>query len=140
MGVYREAHPRHHLSVMRGGVRVEGLRETIRSLEAVGVQVADLRQAFGAIAKEARSLAAGYAPRRSGALQRSIRASTSKNYAAVTAGSSKVPYAAPINYGWEKRHIVGAGFMQRADAAIRPHVLRDLQEALDRLLRERHLQ
>lgn len=120
-------------------VRVDGLRQLVRDLESSGVEVADLRAAFGGIAKEATTLAAGFAPRRSGALQRSIRGSQGKNYARVTAGSSRVPYAAPINYGWQKRHIQGSGFMQKADAAIRPHVLRDLIRAVDKLLQERKL-
>lgn len=122
------------------GVKVVGIKQTVRDLEAAGVQVADLRKAFAGITKEARSLAVGFAPRRSGALQRSIRGSTAKNYARITAGSSTVPYAAPINYGWERRHIKGSGFMQRADAAIRPHVVRDLLAAIHQLLKERHLQ
>jgi len=120
-------------------VKVDGLKELVRHLEKTGVQVADLKAAFGGIAKEAQSLAVGFAPRRSGKLAASIRGSTAKNYATVTAGGSRVPYAAPINYGWQKRNIAGAGFMQKADAAIRPHVLRDLVTAVDRLLREQDL-
>lgn len=120
-------------------VKVDGLKELVRDLEKTGVQVADLKAAFGGIAQEARSLAAGFAPRRSGKLAASIRASAAKNYATVSAGGSKVPYAAPINYGWPKRNITGAGFMQKADAAIRPHVLRDLVTAVDKLLREKNL-
>jgi hypothetical protein len=121
------------------GVKVTGLKETVRDLEAVGVEVKDLRKAFRSITKEARALAIGFAPRRSGALQRSIRGSTAKNYASISAGGSAVPYAAPINYGWERRHIRGSGFMQKADAAIRPHVERDLIMAVERLLRERRM-
>ncbi len=120
-------------------VRIDGLNELVRDLEKAGVQVADLRAAFGDIAQEARTLAAGFAPRRSGRLVSSIRASTGKNYATVRAGGSRVPYAAPINYGWAKRNIQGAGFMQKADVAIRPRVLRDVLVAVDRLLRERDL-
>jgi hypothetical protein len=116
-------------------LRIDGLKDLVRDLEKAGVQVADLRAAFTGIAREARSLAVGFAPRRSGQLRASIRASQAKNYARVTAGSSRVPYAAPINYGWEKRHIRGAGFMQKADAAIRPHVLRTLVAAVDRMIK-----
>lgn len=120
-------------------VKVDGLKELVRDLEKSGVQVADLKAAFGGIAAEARELASGFAPRRSGKLARSIRSSTAKNYATVSAGGSRVPYAGPINYGWPKRNITGAGFMQKADAAIRPRVLTDLVRAVDRLLREKNL-
>lgn len=122
-----------------GGVKVVGFKALVRDLEATGIKVTDLRQAFGIIARRGKTLASDFAPRRSGTLARSVRGITAKNYASITAGNSKVPYAAPINYGWEKRHIKGAGFMQKADAAIRPHVLRDLQSAIDRLLRDRNL-
>lgn len=139
MGVHGEADPRRLVTRVLVGVRVDGLKELVRDLESAGVQVADLRNAFSSITKEARSLAIGFAPRRSGALQRSIRGSTAKNYARITAGASAVPYAAPINYGWQKRHIKGTGFMQKADAAIRPHVERDLLRAIYTMLRERNL-
>lgn len=120
-------------------VKVNGLKELVRDLEKAGVQVADLKATFGGIASEARSLAAGFAPRRSGKLAASIRSSTAKNYATVSAGGTRAPYAAPINYGWPRRNIKGAGFMQKADAAIRPRVLRDLVLAVDRMLREKDL-
>lgn len=120
-------------------VRVEGIGELSRQLEAAGVQVADLRAAFSGIAEEGRTLAAGFAPRRSGRLAASIRASKSRNYATVSAGGRGIRYAGPINYGWPKRNITGAGFMQKADAALRPRVLRELVTAVDRLLRERDL-
>ena len=120
-------------------VKVAGLKELVRDLEKTGVQVADLRAAFTGIAAEARSLAVGFAPRRSGKLAGSIRGSAAKNYATVSAGGAKAPYAAPINYGWPRRNIQGAGFMQKADAAMRPRVLRDLVTAVDKLLREKDL-
>jgi phage gpG-like protein len=120
-------------------LKVDGLRQLTRDLEAAGVQVADLRAAFGGIAKEAATLAAGFAPRRSGRLAASIRASSAKNYATVSAGNSRVPYAGAINYGWRRRNITGASFMQRADVAIRPHVLSDLVTAVDKLLRDKDL-
>jgi hypothetical protein len=120
-------------------VNVDGLKKLVRDLEKAGVQVADLKVAFGSIAAEARSLAAGFAPRRSGRLAASIRSSTAKNYATVTAGGARAPYAGPINYGWPRRNITGSGFMQKADAAIRPRVLQDLVTAVDRLLREANL-
>jgi hypothetical protein len=121
-------------------VKIAGLKELVRDLEKTGVQIADLKAAFGGIAEEARSLAAGFAPRRSGRLAASLRSSTAKNYATVTAGGASAPYAGPINYGWPKRNITGSGFMQKADASIRPRVLGDLVRAVDRLLREKDLQ
>lgn len=121
------------------GVKVDGLRALIRDLEKAGVKVADLREAFGLIARRGKGLAIGFAPRRSGTLASSIRSNTAKNYAAVTAGGARAPYAGPINYGWLDRDIKPSGFMQKADAAIRPHVARELETAITRMLRERNL-
>jgi hypothetical protein len=121
------------------GLKVDGIRQLTRDLEAAGVQVADLKKAFGGIAKQAATLASGFAPRQSGRLAASIRGSSAKNYATVTAGGKRALYAGPINYGWRRRNITGAGFLQRADAAIRPHVLSDLVSAVDKLLRDKDL-
>lgn len=124
---------------MDGGVRVDGLRELVRDLEKAGVEVADLKDAFGSIAARAANLAAGFAPRRSGKLAASIRGTKAKNYAAVSAGSARVPYAAPVNYGWLKRNIAASEFMQRADDQMRPRVARDLETAIDKLIAGRKL-
>jgi hypothetical protein len=120
-------------------LKVDGIRQLTRDLQTVGVDVADLKAVFGGIAKEAATLAAGFAPRQSGRLAASIRGSAAKNYATVSAGGSRVPYVGAINYGWKRRNITGAGFLQRADAAIRPHVLQDLTAAVDKLLRDKDL-
>lgn len=121
------------------GVHVDGLRELIRDLQDVGVQVDDLKDAFGSIAKEAADLAASFAPRRSGRLQASIRGTRAKNKASVRAGGARVPYAGPVNFGWPRRGIRASLFMQRADDKIRPHVADDIEAAIVRLLADRGL-
>lgn len=122
-----------------GGVKVEGLRELVKDLERMGVEIDDLKSVFGDFAQQGASLAASFAPRRSGALAASIKGNRAKNYAAVTAGSAAVSYAPVINYGSPVRNIAPARFMQKADAAMRPRVERDLQAAIDKLIRERNM-
>lgn len=122
-----------------GGVRVEGLRDLTRSLEAMGVDVVDIKNAFGSIAAKAASLASSFAPRKSGALQASIKGNRAKNAAIVKAGSARVPYAGAINYGWPRRNIPAAGFMQKADDQMRPHVAHDLEVAIERLIAQKGL-
>ena len=124
---------------LRGGARVDGLRDLVRDMESVGVDVADLKTAFAAIAAKGATLAASLAPRRSGALAASIKGNRAKNYAAVSAGSARVPYAGPINYGWPRRHIPAAEFMQRADIALRAVAVSDLDTAVAHLLAGRGL-
>lgn len=113
------------------GVRMQGLRQEIRRLEALGVAVSDLKKVFGDIADDAAHLAASLAPVRTGRLRRSIRGSRSKNKAVVRAGRVAVPYAGPINYGWPSRNIAPSHFLQRAEAIIRPTIKARVEHELD---------
>jgi hypothetical protein len=116
-------------------IRVEGLSRLTRDLRVMGVEVADLKDVFGALAREGADLAARYAPARSGKLAASIRGNRAVNKAVVRAGSARVPYAAAINYGWPRRNITGSGFMQRADAVLGPKVGPRLEAEIERLIR-----
>lgn len=122
-----------------GGVRIEGLAALQRGLLSLGVELEDLKDVMGSLAAEGARLAASFAPRRSGDLAASIKGNRAKNAAVVKAGAKRVPYAGAINYGWPRRHIVGAGFMQRADASMRPHVATDLDRAITKLIAEKGL-
>lgn len=124
---------------VQGGVRVTGLNKVVRDLQALGLELDDLKDAFAGIAADGARLAAGFAPKRSGALAASIRGNRAKNKAVVAAGRARVPYAGPINYGWRKRRIAPALFMQKADEAMRPRALAELEQAIDRKIRERGL-
>lgn len=96
----------------RTGIRVEGLRETVRALERFGVDVEDLKEAFGSIARDVAADAAALVPVDSGALQASIRPAKTKNKAIVRAGTgTRVPYAGAINYGWPARGIPATEFL-----------------------------
>ena len=119
-----------------GGARIEGLTRVVRDLERVGLDVGDLKDAFSGIAQLGARLASGFAPRRTGVLAGNIRGNRAKSRATVVAGGARVPYAGPINYGWEARGITGAGFMQRADDALRPEapalLIRAINDAIER--------
>lgn len=80
------------------GVRVTGLRETVRDLERLGVEVADLKEAFAKISRDVAAEAAGLVHVDTGALQRTIRPARTKNKAVVRAGSAGVAYAGMHNY------------------------------------------
>lgn len=134
--MHRQADPDHGLIVASGGVRVEGLNKTVRALEKFGADVADLKGTFSEIAAEGARLASSYAPRRTGRLAATIRGNKSKNKAVVTAGRARVPYAAPINYGWPRRHIRPALFMQRADAQLAPRAVTMMEAGLDEAARK----
>jgi hypothetical protein len=97
-------------------IAVEGLRNLNRDLIKVGADVEDLKDVYGSIAALGAETAARYAPRKSGALQATIRGNRAKGKAVVTAGRARVRYAGAINYGWPKRGITGAQFLAKADA------------------------
>lgn len=84
---------------MAAGVRVKGLRETVRNLERLGVSVQDLKDSFKKIGNLVANDAKTRAPRKSGRLASTIKPSNTKNKSVVRAGSAKVPYAGVIHYG-----------------------------------------
>lgn len=122
-----------------GGVRVEGLNRLVRDLQALGLDVDDLKDVFSDIAAEGARLASSFAPRRTGALAASIRGNRSKNKAVVAAGRAKVPYAGAINYGWPRRGIEASLFMQRADEVMRVRAVEMLDDGIKRKINERGL-
>lgn len=123
----------------RVGFKVEGLNKLTRDLQALGLDVDDLKDAFSTIAAEGAELAARYAPRRTGMLAGSVRGNRAKNKAIVSAGRARVPYAGPINYGWPARGIAAAGFMQKADQAMQPKALAQLEIEINRAITRRGL-
>lgn len=125
--------------MVSGGVRVEGLNRLVRDLQSLGLEVEDLKEAFGDIAAEGASLASSFAPRRSGNLAASVRGNRAKNKAIVSAGRARVKYAGAINYGWPKRNIAPSSFMQKADEQMQPKALQALDDALEKKIREKGL-
>ena len=125
--------------VDRVGFKVEGLSRLVRDLQALGLDVDDLKAAFAAIAAEGAQVASRLAPRRSGRLASDIRGNRAKSKAVITAGRSSVPYAGPINYGWEKRGITPSLFLQQADEQMEPRAVQMLEDEVNNRIRARGL-
>lgn len=123
----------------RGSVQIEGLNRYLRELQGLGLQLDDLKGAFSQIARKGAALAARFAPKRTGALAASIRGNRAKNKAIVYAGRARVPYAGPINYGWQARGIAPAAYMQKADEAIAPDAPGLLVQEINDAIRRRGL-
>lgn len=117
-------------------VQVDGLRQTVRALEQAGASLNDLKDVMAGIAAEARDLAAGFAPVRSGKLRASIRGNRAKGKAVVNAGSARVRYAGPINYGWPKRGIRPNGFLQRVDPIMKTRAPELLEKGIAEILQK----
>lgn len=81
------------------GVHIEGLRETIRTLNRLGVEDQDLKQAFKKIGTKVAGDAKTFVPYKTGRLANTIKPSNTKNKSVVRAGSARVPYAGVIHYG-----------------------------------------
>lgn len=113
-----------------GSLRVTGIKELVRDLQALGVSVDDLKAAFSAIAAKGARYASAFAPHRTGRLAASIRGNKAKSKAVVIAGGARVPYAGAINYGWAARNIEASHFMQRADAVVAPEAVKQLEQEI----------
>jgi HK97 gp10 family phage protein len=117
------------------GIKVAGLKQAIKALQAIGVPVAEIKaagsQAGEIVAGQARALA----PVRSGALRNSIRVSKALNRVSVSAGNNKsVPYANPIHWGWFKRNIKPQPFFVKALGITRDEVYQNYYRTLDKLI------
>jgi hypothetical protein len=122
-----------------GGVRVEGLNAVVRALLAIGLDVEDLKDAFGSIAAEGARIAAGFVHSRSGRLAGTLRGNRARNKAVIVAGRGRVKYAGVANYGWPRRNIEPQRFMQRADAVLQPVAVARLEQAINDAIRRRGL-
>lgn len=120
--------------------KVEGLNKTLTALQRFGVEAQDLKDVMAEIAAEGARLASGFAPTRTGRLAKTVRGNKAKAKAIVIAGRARVPYAGAINYGWPKRGIRPALFMQKADAALAPRAVEMLETGLDKAISKVGLQ
>jgi hypothetical protein len=117
------------------GIKVKGLRSSIKALQAIGVDAKDIKSAGNdageIVAREARNLV----PVRSGRLRNTIRTSKALNKVTVSAGNNgKVPYANPIHWGWFKRNIKPQPFFVKALGITRDEVYQNYYRSIDRLI------
>ena len=102
--------------------------------EAGDDMVAELKAGNKALGEIVAARARQLVPVRSGALQKTIKATKSAGGAKVNAGTpsltSKVPYAGPIHYGWEARDIEARPFLSDALDDVRDEVV----DAYDKMI------
>lgn len=117
------------------GIKVKGLRSSIKALQAIGVDAKDIKlagnEAGEIVAREAR----GLAPVRTGSLRSTIRVSKALNKVSISAGNNgRVPYANPIHWGWFKRNIKPQPFFVKALGITRDEVYQTYYRSIDRLI------
>jgi HK97 gp10 family phage protein len=117
------------------GIKVKGLKSSIKALQAIGVDAAEIKaagnEAGEIVAREARNLV----PVRSGNLRNSIRVSKALNRVSISAGNNgKVPYANPIHWGWFKRNIKPQPFFTKALGITRDEVYQNYYRNVIKLI------
>jgi hypothetical protein len=119
-------------------IQVEGFREVAAALQQMGVDVEDLKDAFGAIAAETARAAAARAPRRTGRLAADVRGNRAKSKAVVTAGRAGIPYAGVHEYGWASRGIAAQPYLRPAADAMAPRAVQLLEDNINAEIRGKH--
>lgn len=117
-------------------IEVTGLNKVTQGIHELGFEIKDLSGAFENLAAQAAQAARLKAPLKTGKLRNSIESYVSKNRAVVVAGSGRVPYAGPINYGWKRRNIEPARFMERADEVFVQSAGQQLEAEISKLIKE----
>ncbi|GIG69741.1 HK97 gp10 family phage protein [Phytomonospora endophytica] len=116
-------------------IDVDGAAQLRRTLRKAGADAADLKDANAAAAAIVARAGAAAAPRRTGRLAASVRGNRAVGAAVVRAGGARVPYAAPIHWGWPRRGIAAQPFLSDAARATEALWLaaffRDMQSICD---------
>lgn len=86
--------------VPSGSIKVEGLQQTIRQLQALGADKGEIQNANYEAAQTLINQARPLVPVQSGRLRSTLRAGRGTMFAVARAGSNAVPYANPIHWGW----------------------------------------
>jgi HK97 gp10 family phage protein len=118
------------------GIKVAGLRQALKSLEAVGVPRDEIKAANNAAGEIVLAAAKPLVPVRSGRLVGTLRASKGLNKVTVSAGRASVPYANPIHWGWFKRNIKPQPFFVKALGYTREEVYQNYFRSLDNLIKQ----
>lgn len=105
----------------KAGVKVDGVAETRRAFRRAADNAGDIGEGDREAARIVERDAVRRVPVRSGDLRGTIRTvALDGGGAAVVAGSSTVPYAGVINFGWRERGIEAQRFLddRRADEVV----------------------
>jgi len=108
--------------------------------EAGPEMIAELKEGNKALGEIVAERARQIVPVRSGALQKTIKATKSAGGAKVNAGTpsltSKVPYAGPIHWGWPAAGIVAQPFLSDALDDVKDEVIEAYNDMIADLLKK----
>jgi HK97 gp10 family phage protein len=83
-----------------GGIKVIGLDETIKALQAIGTPTKAIAAAGVESARIVAAEAKTLVPRNTGTLANTIKPSRTKHGSRIVAGGPNAPYGLPIHWGW----------------------------------------
>ena len=122
------------------GISIIGAKELRRALKAAGKDLTQMNEAHRRVNAIVLPAAMAAAPRQSGALRKSIKASAARTRSTLKAGNRRkggptaVPYAAPIHWGWPARGIRQNAFLTDAAEKTRPRWVDEYQKAIDEII------
>lgn len=127
-------------------VEVEGLKELNRNLSLLAADENGIKEANYRAATTLLQTSKPMVPVRSGNLASTLKAGKTKNYAVVRAGSARVPYAAPIHFGWfyDKEYFIQKNirpnpFFYRALGLVYEDIISKYDEDMQALIRKYQL-
>ncbi|MDY5127464.1 MULTISPECIES: hypothetical protein [unclassified Actinotignum] len=121
------------------GLKLKGLRETLRALEDCGEEVSDLREIMWDIGMMILRAAQPLTPRsgipgKAHILADSMKPGRAKLKATVYTVTRWVPYGAVIHYGWPKHHINPNPWLDKARNQNIDRAISKLTDAIGALL------
>lgn len=119
---------------MADAVRVTGLRETVRDLQRIGIQVSDLTSVMHDVGSMVADAAKPLTRPKSGALAGNIRPSRTKTKAVVRAGGARIPYAGVQHFGWAARNIRPKLYLYAALDSRRSEVLARFETGISNIV------
>ncbi|WP_408936386.1 hypothetical protein [Corynebacterium tuberculostearicum] len=123
------------------GLKVEGGRQLRKTMRQAGSDLSDLKNANAQAAGIVSGRAKSWAPSRTGRLKNTVRSSGTKTAGIVRAGNNRksasgVPYAAPIHWGWKKKHIKANPFLSYSAQATEPTWIRLYENLVNQALQK----
>jgi hypothetical protein len=127
-------------------IKVEGLQQTIKSLQALGADKTEIQDANYQAAVKLITTARPLVPVQTGRLLSSLKPGRTTMYAVARAGSTRVPYANPIHWGWFldkktgiKRNIKPQPFFGKALGYSKDQIIADYDRNMQQLIDKYHL-
>lgn len=107
----------------RATIEIEGARQLRATLAKAGADLNDFKAAHREVGAYVGARAVALAPKVSGRLAGSMRPSSAKASATVRFGSSSIPYAGVIHWGWAGHNIAANPFASTAAETTEPQWL-----------------